>query len=886
LLKDGSVAGLRPSTRDDAGALRSFLATVSSMTRHAHDRSMDALRDVDRLCDSSDPAHALTLLVTRGVPPAEHVVGVGTFVRTNADTADIAFAVDASLREQGIATSLLESLSLEAARRGIRTFHAITRGDNAAMLAVFRDCGFASHVTSGGDGVRIELALSPTEARVRAAETWDRANTIASIAPLLRPRAVAVVGVSRSPHGIGRRIFDALRAAHFHGPVHPITVAAAEIDGVPAFPSVSAAPAPVDLAVIAVPHDRARAVVDECASAGVRALVVITAGFAEAGVDGRREQDALTAAVRGYGMRMVGPNCLGVLNADPAVSMNASFSPVFPPPGRLAMASHSGAVGVVILSLGTRRHVGMSTFVSLGNRSDISSNDLLQYWEADAHTSVIALYLESFGNPRRFARLARRVGRVKPIIAVKSGRSRAGSRAAGSHTAALVAADTAVDALFRQSGIIRADTIDELFDIAACVTSQPLPKGRRVAILTNAGGPGILAADACEAAGLIVVELGETTRQALRRFLRADASVGNPVDMVASAGPNEYRQTIETLLRARDVDALLVLYTPVDATADNADILVSIQDGVKAARAGGAVDKPVAASLITMDDAAELRAGDEQIPIYAFPEPAARALAKAAAYAEWRAAPAGCVWAFDDVDLDAVRAMCEEIATARDGTWLTDAETRRVLDACRLPIVPAALATSPDEAAAEASRLGWPVAAKIASPGAHKTDVGGVRLNLHTADDLRVAYGELVAAAAAHGLAIDGIVIQPMARPGTETMIGVVHDRLFGPLVAFGLGGTDVERLGDVHFRIAPLTDRDVDDLVSHSQASVLLAGYRGRPAGDAPALRDVLARVSWLADAIPEILELDLNPVIVGAAGEGCTIVDARIKVGRTVVK
>jgi acyl-CoA synthetase (NDP forming)/GNAT superfamily N-acetyltransferase len=886
LLKDGSVAGLRPSTRDDAGALRSFLATVSPATRRDDDRSVDAWLDVDRLCDSSDPSRAFTLLVTRGVPPAERVVGVGTFVRTDADTADVAFAVDASLRGQGIATSLLESLSLEAARHGIRTFHAITRGDNAAMLAVFRDCGFASHVTSGGDAVRIDLALSPTEARVRAAETWDRANTIASIAPLLRPRAIAVVGVSRSPHGIGRRIFDALRAAHFHGPVHPIAIATAEIDGVPAFPSVSAAPAPVDLAVIAVPHDRVRAVVDDCASAGVRALVVITAGFAEAGVDGRREQDALTAAVRGYGMRMVGPNCLGVLNADPAVSMNASFSPVFPPPGRLAMASHSGAVGVVILSLGTQRHVGMSTFVSLGNRSDVSSNDLLQYWEADADTSVIALYLESFGNPRRFARLARRVGRVKPIIAVKSGRSRAGSRAAGSHTAALVAADTAVDALFRQSGIIRADTIDELFDIAACVTSQPLPKGRRVAILTNAGGPGILAADACEAAGLVVVELGETTRQALRRFLRADASVSNPVDMVASAGPNEYRQAIETLLRASDVDALLVLYTPVDATADDAEILASIQDGVNAARAGGAVDKPVAASLITIDDAVELRAGDEQIPIYAFPEPAARALAKAAAYAEWRAAPAGCVWAFDDVDLDAVRAMCDEIASARGETWLTDAETRRVLDACRLPIVPTALVTSAEEAVAEASRLGWPIAAKIASPGAHKADVGGVRLNLRTADELRTAYDELIAAAAAHGLTLDGIVIQPMARPGTETMIGVVHDRLFGPLVAFGLGGTDVERLDDVRFRIAPLTDRDVDDLVSHSHASVLLAGYRGRPAGDTPALRDLLARASWLADAIPEILELDLNPVIVGAVGEGCTIVDVRIKVGLAAAK
>jgi acyl-CoA synthetase (NDP forming) len=300
----------------------------------------------------------------------------------------------------------------------------------------------------------------------------------------------------------------------------------------------------------------------------------------------------------------------------------------------------------------------------------------------------------------------------------------------------------------------------------------------------------------------------------------------------------------------------------------------------------GATHKPVAACLITIDDAPDLRVGDEQIPIYAFPEPAARALAKAAAYAEWRAAPAGCSWAFDDVDLDAVRAMCREIASARGETWLTDAETRRVLTACRLPIVPTMLATSADEAVAEASRLGWPVAAKIAAPGAHKTDVGGVRLNLRTADELRAAYEALREAAAAHRLPLDGIVVQPMARPGIETMIGVVHDRLFGPLVAFGLGGTDVERLGDVRFRIAPLTDRDIDDLVAHSQASVLLAGYRGRPAGDAPALRDLLARVSWLADTVTDLLELDLNPVIVGAAGEGCTIVDARIKVGRAAAR
>jgi acetyl coenzyme A synthetase (ADP forming)-like protein len=877
LLKGGSVVGLRPSTPDDAVALQAFLAEVSSAARRG-----DVLVDVDRLIDSSDPARAFTLVVTRGVAPAERIVGVGTFARTDATTAEIAFAVDASLREQGIATSLLEYLSLEAARHGIRTFHAVTRGDNAAMLAVFRDCGFSSHVASGGDAVRIDLALSPTDARARAADAWDRANTVASIEPLLRPRAIAVVGVSRNPRGIGRRIFDELLAARFHGPVHPITASAADIDGVRAFATVSAAPAPIDLAVIAVPHEAVLAVVDDCAKAGIRALVVITAGFAEAGTEGRQLQQTLTAAVRGYGMRMVGPNCLGVVNADPAVSMNASFSPVFPPAGGLAMASHSGAVGVVILSLATRRRVGLSSFVSLGNRSDLSSNDLLQYWEADARTSVIALYLESFGNPRRFARLARRVGRAKPIVAVKAGRSQSGSRAAGSHTAALAAADTVVDALFRQSGVIRADTIDELFDVAACLTSQPLPSGRRVAIVTNAGGPGILAADACEAAGLIVVDLGETTRRALRRFLRADASVGNPVDMVASAGPNEYRRAIDTLLAAAEIDALLVLYTPVDATEDTGEIPAAIGDGVAAARAGGAADKPVIACLITIDAAVELRAGGEQIPVYAFPEPAARALAKAAAYAEWRAAPEGRAWAFDDVDLDAVRAMCDGIAAARGDAWLTEAETRRLLDACRLPIVASALVTSADDAAREASRMGWPVAAKIASPGAHKSDIGGVRLNLRTADELRAAYDGLIAAAGAHGLAIDGVVVQPMARPGIETMIGVVHDRLFGPLVAFGLGGTDVERLGDVRFRVAPLTDRDVDDLVGHSQASVLLAGYRGRPAGDVPALRDLLARVSWLADVVPALLELDLNPVIVGAEGDGCTIVDARIKVGR----
>jgi acetyl coenzyme A synthetase (ADP forming)-like protein len=704
-----------------------------------------------------------------------------------------------------------------------------------------------------------------------------------SIDQLLRPRSIAVIGASRDPHGMGHRVCAALVTNRYQGPVYPINPRAAEVAGLRAYATLHDVAAPIDLAVIALPRASVLQAVDECAAAGVKALVVISAGFAEAGEEGRRLQEALTDKVRACGIRLVGPNCMGVINADPGVAMNASFSPVFPPAGGVALSSQSGALGVVILDLANRRHVGISSFVSIGNRADVSSNDLIEYWETDVDTTVIALYLESFGNPRRFARLARRIARTKPIIAVKSGRSQAGSRAAGSHTAALAAADVAVDALFRQTGIIRADTIDEMFDLAACLDTQPLPHGRRVAIVTNAGGPGILAADACEAAGLSVVQLSASTRRALSAFLPAEANVANPVDMIASARPEQYRRAIQTVMAAAEVDALVIVYTPVD-TADADSIVVAIREGILAGRVAGATNKPVAACLMADGAAPALYAGAEQVPVYAFPENAARALGKIATYAEWRDAPPGVVRAFDAADAVHIRSLCRDVIAARGADWLTPEEVTRVLACCHLPFVQTMSAVSAGEAVAAAERAGFPVAAKLTSHEVvHKSDLGGVRLGLRTPADVSAAFTALGEIAAAHHVSFDGVVIQPMSGAGVETMVGIVHDDLFGALVGFGLGGKDVEILGDVRFRVAPLSDRDIDDLIGQTRAARLFAGYRDRPVADVAAVRDLLARVSWLAESVPEILELDLNPVIVRAARDGCVIVDARIRVGPT---
>jgi acetyl coenzyme A synthetase (ADP forming)-like protein len=723
----------------------------------------------------------------------------------------------------------------------------------------------------------------PGENGVTLPDMQDRAAATASLRPFFRPRSVAVVGASRDPSSIGGRLLNALIANRFQGPVYPVNPKATEVGGLRAYPSVRNLPEPVDLAVIAVPREAVPAAVDDCAARGIRAIIVITAGFAEVGDEGRALQQQLADKVRGYGMRMVGPNCMGLLNTDPAVQLNATFTPVFPPRGRVALSSQSGALGLAVLELARRRRLGLSSFISVGNKADVSTNDLLQYWEEDDATGVILLYLESFGNPRRFARIARRVSRSKPIVAMKAGRTSAGKRAAGSHTAALASNDVAVDALFRQTGVIRAETLEEMFDIAATLGSQPLPRGRRVAVITNAGGPGILCVDACAACGLVLPELANGTTARLRAFLPPTAAVSNPVDMIASAGPDHYRRAVETVLTADEVDALVVIFLPLDTTTTG-PVLDAIRDGIAAGRAAGGAGKPVLACVMTEDGInVPLELAGEKIPSYAFPESVARVLGKVASYAEWRSRPLGTIPGFDDLHPAKARELCRKALHERGAGWLTTEETRAVLATMGLPVAPGGLARTADEAEQIAQALGFPVAVKLASHRlVHKTEIGGVHLNLMSEAAVRQAYDRIRDRLLKENnlAAMEGVLVQPMFSGGVEVMAGVTQDPLFGPLIAFGLGGIHVEILGDVRFRVTPLTDRDAGDMVREIRGYRLLEGYRGHPPADVAAIQDVLLRVSRLVEDIPEIKELDLNPIFALPPGEGCRIVDARIRV------
>jgi acetyl coenzyme A synthetase (ADP forming)-like protein len=894
VLRNGTVASVRIATPDDREAIRRFFHHLSPESRRKRFFSASEPPDsvIARFGDNSNPAEALTLIVHRFHADDVHPIAVAGYVRVSPKVAEVAFAVDDSFQGLGLSSLLLERLAILAAQHGFEKFQAATLADNTPMLEVFRDSGFEIRSKTSAGVVDLQLSLTPSPEGVRTAETRDRISTALSLQPMLSPRAVAIVGVSREPTGIGRRVFDAMRAGGFKGAIYPVTLNATEIDGVRCYANARELPPDADLAVIAVPAQAVLQVVDDCAAAGVKSLVVITAGFAEAGETGAARQRALIERVRNHGMRMVGPNCMGLLNASPNVRLNASFSPVMPAGGGVSLLSQSGALGVAILRLCVERQVGLSTFVSVGNKADVSGNDLLQYWESDPETSVILLYLESFGNPRRFARIARRIGRSKPIVAVKGGRTRAGSRAAGSHTAALAASDVAVNALFHQSGVIRAETIDEMFDLAACLEAQPLPAGRRVAVVTNAGGPGILAVDACEAAGLSVVEFGGATRARLSEFLPPEASISNPVDMIASAGPAEYRRAIEIAMTSDDIDSLIVIFTPVDRSTAG-EILGGIRDGIIAGRAAGAVNKPVLACVMGGPDALTpltIASTDpqrvEKVPAYAFPENAARALGKVAAYAAWRNEPPALFWGFDDIHPDDAREICRAVVDSRGDDWLTPEETRRVLSAFGLPLLPSVLAHSPDEAAALASIFGLPVVAKLQSRGLlHKSDAGAVLVGLNSERAVRSAFRELTALAHERGMNLstadgEGVILQPMIEGGVETMIGVTDDPLFGPLVGFGLGGIHVEVLGDVQFRVAPLTDRDADELLHGIRGFKLLQGYRGHAPADVDALRELLLRIARLAEDVTEIAELDLNPVIALPPGNGCRIVDARIRV------
>jgi acetyl coenzyme A synthetase (ADP forming)-like protein len=773
--------------------------------------------------------------------------------------AEVAFAIADRAQGCGVGTRLLEALAVIARTKGIEMFRAEVLPENQKMLDVFLNCGFQVTSKTAEGAVSVSFPIAQTAAYDEAAAERSQKAAFASMKAVFSPSSIAVVGVSRKPGQLGGEILNNLRNTGFTGALYAVNPRDPEM-----YASLVAIPGAVELAIIVVPRDAVEAVIDDCVAKGVGAVVVITAGFAETGEEGRALEQRLMQKVRAAGIRMVGPNCMGVLNTDPAVNMHATFSAIYPPHGSIAMSSQSGALGLAILEHAKLLNLGFSTFISVGNKADISGNDLIQYWAEDPNTDVMLLYLESFGNPKKFGEIARRVGKKKPIVAVKAGRSKAGARAASSHTGALATSDVIVDDLFRQSGVIRTQTLEELFDVAALLAHQPLPLGRRVAIVTNAGGPGILASDACEASGLEIPQFSEETKTKLREYLPAAASVGNPVDMIASASADDYRMTLNILLDDPSIDSILVIYIPVLAK-DTENVSAAIRTCGADARG-----KTMLATFMSVHGTPDALA---PVPSYRFPERAVAALARATKYAEWRRSPLGVLPCFDDFDRDALRAIVER-KLANGGGWLDPLETHAMLLAAHIPVAMLASATNVYDAVSASMRMGFPVALKAEGP-LHKTEAGGVKLGLQDEREVREAYTEM---SSRLGAAMTGATVQQMVAGGVEVMVGAVADPLFGHLVVYGAGGTFVELLSDVAFRIHPLTDTDVDDMLHEVRWSRLLAGFRGTPPSDVAALKDVLMRVSALLSICPEIQELDLNPVKVLA--EGTAAVDARIRI------
>jgi len=864
ILRDGSTLRLRAPARGDAAALVSFFAGLSE---HSLYLRFHGVRHVDEALIEHfldpDPVDRGALVgVLADDAGAERIVAVAEFARLrDPAVAEVAFTVADDLQGRGAATRMLEQLAARAAEAGIESFVAEVLPENSAMLSVFHDAGFEISRTLGGGEVEVRFPIAVTERFRARVEERDHVAVTASLKPFFAPATVAVIGASKRRGSIGGELFRNILAADFAGAAYPVNSAGEAVAGVRAYETIGDIPDPVELAVICVPGGRVIETAEEALRKGVPALCVISAGFAEVGSEGAERQAKLLSLVRAHGARLVGPNCLGI--AVPALGLNATFAPRALPPGRIAFSSQSGALGLALLEKASERGLGFSAFVSIGNKADVSSNDLLEWWAEDEDTDVVLLYLESFGNPQKFARVAGRLARRKPIVALKAGTSSAGARAASSHTAALAGSDAAVEALFQSAGVLRARNLEELVDVATLLSSQPLPKGRRVAVLTNAGGLGILCADACDAAGLELPELTPETREALAAVLPREASVANPVDLLGSATATTYADALPHVLRDPGIDAIIVLFVPpVVAGAD--EVAGAMRETLEREH----TEKPVLAVVVSADGTpVTLTEPGSPVATFAYPESAARALGIAASRADWLRRPAGSVPVLDAVDRSAARNLVDAALARTDDVWLDPPATRALLTAYGVPLVPERLAADAGEAVDAAHALGLPVVLKTAAAGVHKTESGGVVLNLETDEEVRAAAERIGGP----------LLVQPMIKAGTELLAGILQDPVFGPLVAFGPGGVLAELIGGTQFRIAPLTDLDADELVHGGKGGQLVGGFRGAASADADALVSLVHRLSLLALDLPEVAELDLNPVL--ALPDRCLAVDARIR-------
>ncbi|MFD0418696.1 GNAT family N-acetyltransferase [Streptomyces sp. NPDC127108] len=887
LLADGTTIRIRPGEPGDHDAvlrlyegmspehlrLRFFVASHRSAEEAAARVSGRAVPAGSRSGRPDRSGYRALLAEHEG-----HLVGIAEYETTNAEptgagavTADIALAVGDHWHHRGIGTLLLEHLVSAARAAGVTAFTADALAENHQVLKVFADLGLSSTRRFEGTEVRCVVQLAQTDTYLTSVDFRGRTADVASLRPLLRPGSVAVIGVGRRPGSVGRAVLRNLCTGGFTGRLFAVNPNAAVVLGVHAYPDVASLPEVPELAVLAVPAARIPAAAEECGKFGVAALVIVSAGL---DADGAR---ALLDICRAHGMRLVGPNCLGLANTEPGMCLDATFAAAHPHPGTAGVAVQSGGVGIALLSGLARLGVGVSSFVSLGDKYDVSGNDLLQWWECDGRTDLALLHLESFGNPRAFARTARRVTRRMPILTVDAGRTGAGRVAAASHTSAAATSTMTRRALFRQAGITATRSVGELLETAALLHSQPLPAGVRVGVVTNAGGAGVLTADACAEAGLTLPPLGIDVIDDVLAVLPEGATATNPVDTTAAVSEEQLRACVRVLAASGRVDAVLVALVPTAVAAATGDTLVrSLTHTPDRCR-----DRPVAAVLLDQDLPVRLLAAEDgTVPAYSDPQGAARALAHAAARACWLARPPGTVPGLDAVDPPRAHATVEAYLDQHpEGGWLSPRECAALLDAYGIRQLPWAWAETEDDAVLAAERLKGPdglVVLKAHWPGLlHKSQEHALHLDLRGDAQVRAAHRDFVLR---FGHLMTGVVVQPLAPRGVELFAGVVQDEVFGPLVLFGHGGTATEVLADHAARLAPLTDHDVHDLITSPRCAPLLFGGGGDGPVDLEGIEQLLLRLSRMAGDLPQLAEADLNPVL--ARPERITALDVRVRV------
>lgn len=877
ILRDGSTLRLRSPAPEDFDAIKAFFDALDPDSRYMRFHGYERTDAPAAMYAQADGDARVALLGRHG----DRIVAIAGYDRLREPgAAEVAFAVADDFQGRGVATRMLEQLAAHAAETGVRRFDAEVLAGNRRMLGVFRGAGFETRREGFGEEVRMSLDLRSTDELTARIAERDHLSTVASLRPVLAPESIAVVGASNEAGSVGGGIFANVVRSGFAGVAVPVNRHRAVVRSVRSVASVSELEEVPDLAVLAVPASEVIAAARDAAQAGVKAIVVVASGFSERGEEGRALEEELLAVVRSEGVRLVGPNSLGVLNRTGAVRMQATIGPLEVPGGRVAVSSQSGALGLALLGHAAGRALGIASFVSLGNRADVSTNDLLEFWEEDDDVDAITLYVESFGNPRRFSAIAQRVSRRKPILAVKGNRTPLPSAGALTHTAAAMRGEAIVEALLRQSGVVRCAGTEELFDGAQLLAQQPLPSGRRVGIVTNSGGLGTLAADACATRGLRRPELPEPTQARVRAATPASDRTANPVDMGIRAGPDDYAASVRALLDDDGIDAVVALFVQL-GTMGPEPVLDAIDEVAADAT------KPVVASVLGADGQ-PARVDGALVPNFRFPEAGVAALAHAADRQAWLSRPLGQRAELPEADAEAARAIvAEALDAAPEGAcWLTPDAAARLLATHGIACAAAQPCPTPERAAAAAAAMGGPVALKAAfPPPAHASDIDAVLLGLEGDAAIRAGWAELERRTGAAGRAWDGVVVQRLLPPGADVLVGSISDPDLGPVVALGLGGRQAGLARDVAFRLAVLTDVDADELIADAgPVATQLAGFRGAPELDQPALRELVLRFARLLETLPELVEVDLNPVRV--LPRGAVVLDLRMRVERRTAR